>query len=370
MKRIEMLDYGRLLAAICVILFHYSFNGIQNGKITSISYIPELIEVTKYGYLGVEFFFMISGYVIFFSANRKTAGEFLTSRAIRLFPAFWAALAFTTAVTQFWGTPLMSASLPQALANLSMFPQLLGYGFVDGAYWTLQYEWKFYLLICGLIIVNAQHRLQSFFILWPVVILLGRIPQLSWIPFTDGYYGYFAAGALFAIIKDRCSVPAILALALSLYLCISYSTGAASLMSMHKGVAYSEVTIALIMAVQFAFFLLMNSTFGSTVKLAGSKIAGNLTYPLYLVHAHFGYMLISRFANEANKIAAYCAALGLTTMVAYTIHLLVERKLAATWRTLFSSTVGRLADAIQAMTAAAWVRIRGEMRSTESTLVE
>ena len=56
MKRLALLDYGRFFAVIIVVLFHYTFNGIANGKISSISHIPSVIAFTKYGYLGVELF--------------------------------------------------------------------------------------------------------------------------------------------------------------------------------------------------------------------------------------------------------------------------------------------------------------------------
>ena len=94
MSRLELLDYGRFLAAISVALFHYTFNGISNGKIASITLIPNLVEFTKYGYLGVHLFFMISGYVIFFSARKGAPSKFAVNRAVRLYPAYWFAVLF------------------------------------------------------------------------------------------------------------------------------------------------------------------------------------------------------------------------------------------------------------------------------------
>ncbi len=98
MKRLELLDYGRFIAALCVLASHYLYNGILTGKINSIAPMPEVADIVKYGYLGVDFFFIISGYVIFFSAQNKSAGDFLTSRALRLFPAFWVAVLLTSTV--------------------------------------------------------------------------------------------------------------------------------------------------------------------------------------------------------------------------------------------------------------------------------
>ncbi|MEL7088997.1 MAG: acyltransferase family protein [Planctomycetota bacterium] len=88
MSRIQLLDYGRFGAAIAVVGYHWFFNGIHNGKIDSLELQPWAVESVKYGYLGVEFFFMISGYVIFFSAKNRSAAQFATLRATRLYPAF------------------------------------------------------------------------------------------------------------------------------------------------------------------------------------------------------------------------------------------------------------------------------------------
>jgi peptidoglycan/LPS O-acetylase OafA/YrhL len=73
MKRIQILDYARLAAALAVLLYHYTYSAILYGMIDSITYIDSLVCFTKYGYMAVEFFFMISGYVIFFSARHRDA---------------------------------------------------------------------------------------------------------------------------------------------------------------------------------------------------------------------------------------------------------------------------------------------------------
>jgi peptidoglycan/LPS O-acetylase OafA/YrhL len=86
-KRLELLDYARLSAALCVLCFRY-LQRIRNGKVTSTERIPGTSEWAMYGYLGVPFLCMISGYVIFFSAQERIAAEFAVSRAVRLFPAY------------------------------------------------------------------------------------------------------------------------------------------------------------------------------------------------------------------------------------------------------------------------------------------
>ena len=66
--RVGELDLLRFLAALAVVLYHYTFRGFSNGDMSTMPY-PLLVPVTKYGSLGVELFFMISGFVILMSAS-------------------------------------------------------------------------------------------------------------------------------------------------------------------------------------------------------------------------------------------------------------------------------------------------------------
>lgn len=347
MKRLELLDYGRFFAALAVVAFHYFFNGINNGKITSISHIPELVSIAKYGYLGVEFFFMISGYVIFFSANNKKAGQFLASRAVRLFPAFWIAVLFTSVAAQFWGGSQMDVSFQQFFFNLTMFPGMFGVPYVDGVYWTLHYEWKFYFGVFLILAIGLQSKLRFILLFWPVYILFTRFTGLDDLPYSDGYYCYFAAGALFAIKKESGNHFTSLALLLSLYLCISFSAGKADTLTTSIGVEYSALFIGIIILFQYLFFILLDSSIGSRIKIKGSRLAGGLTYPIYLIHAHFGYMFISEFANNANRPVIYIITIIIVLVAAYLIHTFIELKLSKKWNFLFTSTIGAAGDELQ-----------------------
>ena len=347
MKRLELLDHGRFLAALWVLASHYLYNGTQTGKIESISAIPGVGDFVKYGYLGVDFFFIISGYVIFFSAQNKSAGDFLTSRAVRLFPAFWVAVLLTSAMAFFIGGELMSVTAPQVIANLTMFPTLLGYSFVDGVYWTLQYEWKFYLAVFALLALGFHDKLALVFMLWPVAMLIAKIAGLSHLPYMGGYFCYFAAGCLFALRKQDRSLASLAPLLICFYLCISFSQEKVNLIEASKNVDYNNLLIAGLVTGFFLFFQLINSAWGSQIRLPGSRLAGALTYPLYLVHAHIGYMLINHFATEQNKLLVYTLCVILVILLAYLIHIFAERKPAAFWHRTFGRTLGAVGDKIQ-----------------------
>lgn len=351
MKRLELLDYGRFFAAIMVVLYHYTFNGIANGKLSSLSHIPELIEFTKYGYLGVELFFMISGYVIFYSARNRSAAQFAASRAIRLYPSYWFAVLFTSAIAWMWATTQMQVTPLQTLVNLSMFQSYLGIGHVDGVYWTLVLEVQFYVLVLLCLFLGWQDRLEILFSWWPVVMVLALLAGLDRAPLLGGYFSYFAAGALFAILKEKANWKSAASLAVAFGLCVRFSLEVADEKAVETGAYFSPVVVASMICLFFAFFLTLNLEKVQQLRLPFSKTMGALTYPVYLIHAHFGYMFLSRFATDQNRVWMYPLAIAIVLVVAYGMNRFIEIGLAGTWKKLANLTVYRAVDGVQRLSA-------------------
>lgn len=341
MKRIALLDYARLFAAFAVMLFHYFYAGMISKKISSISHIESILDVVKYGYLGVEFFFIISGYVIFYSASNRAAGEFLSSRCVRLFPAFWGAATITSIAAQQWGTGALDVSLTQFLANLTMFPDTFGEHYVDGVYWTLKYEWKFYSAVFLILFIFGSSFLKRALIIWPFYIALDYFFLHKGLPLTKGYFAYFAAGALFAILRENRNWAAVLALLVAAGICLDFSAHNALKMAARFGYGHSPIVVMIAILGMFGFFGALNLRPVRNLDLPGSRIAGSLSYPLYLIHAHLGYMLISAYATESNKLWTYLWVASLAVLWALFIHLIVEQKGAPLWRKLSSLIVAQ-----------------------------
>ena len=350
MKRLELLDYGRFFAALIVVAFHYTFNGIANGKIDSISHIPSVIEVTKYGYIGVELFFMISGYVIFFSAKNRTAAKFAESRAIRLYPAYWFAILFTSFFALLWGGDLMSVYPSQIVANFTMMQSFAGIGHVDGVYWTLVYEITFYFAVFAILFFGLQKHLNSIFIFWPAVFCIAIVAGIQSKPYLGGYYYYFSAGALFALLADKFDRRAVFSLVATYVLCLYFSVSQASHLTESKGVEYSAIVIGIIVTSFFLLFVFQNSKMGRSLSLPMSRMAGALTYPIYLIHAHFGYMFLSQFATEENKLAIYALTVSIVVLTALAVHLIIEKHLHFVWEKLFHYTLSRPLNYVQEFT--------------------
>jgi peptidoglycan/LPS O-acetylase OafA/YrhL len=66
--RVPALDLLRLVAVLGVVLFHYGFRGPTGLEQTYVA-LPELAAFARYGFLGMPVFFVISGFVIAYSAE-------------------------------------------------------------------------------------------------------------------------------------------------------------------------------------------------------------------------------------------------------------------------------------------------------------
>ena len=341
MNRLQLLDYGRFFAAFWVILFHYTYNGILNGKITSVTETDAITAITKYGYLGVEFFFMISGYVIFFSSRNRASHQFLSSRATRLFPAYWISVIITTVFTLTISNNLPEITYKQVLINLTMLSSLFNTSFVDGVYWTLTYELIFYTSVFLALLLGLSKYLKLIFQTWPFFMLFAIYCQKDWLPLAGGYYSFFAAGAAFAIIKEDKSKLSYISLAITLLLCLNFSVNQAIQINSTKGSDYSLWIIGIIIIIFFLYFLIQNTQRVASIKLPKASLLGSLTYPIYLIHAHVGYILINHFANDENKVFIYPLIILLVGFIAYLIHSLVEKKMANFWKRFFTKHIGR-----------------------------
>lgn len=340
--RFEVLDYARFLCALSVVFFHYTFNGIVNGKIEAVSTLSSFSSITQYGYLGVEFFFMVSGYVIFISATNRSASKFAVSRALRLFPSYWFAVLFTSIFALSLGDGgRMSVTIPQVIANFTMIQQAFGFEHVDSVYWTLMYEIVFYAFVFLIIFMGMQSHLNKIFLAWPFVILILVEGVGSNLPLLSGYYSYFAAGAIFAILKkDKSNILTWISLIVAFYLSINFSISSLDVVSEKKQVYFSPYIVGTIICLFFMFFCLINTEKGSNIKLPYSQSIGALTYPLYLIHLHVGYLIINELSEYLGFILSVFFALFFVLVVSSFMNKIIENYLSNFWKKLFVNTLG------------------------------
>lgn len=139
-NRLLELDALRGIAALAVVIFHYFY---RYNTIYGHENLPS--DWAYFGQLGVELFFMVSGFVIFWTLNRVDKPlDFLVSRFSRLYPAYWLSVIITFFIVAIFTLPGREVSLTQAILNLLMFHEYLKIPHVDGVYWTLTVELTFY----------------------------------------------------------------------------------------------------------------------------------------------------------------------------------------------------------------------------------
>jgi peptidoglycan/LPS O-acetylase OafA/YrhL len=84
------LDLLRLFAALLILLDDLgAFSAAHPGVGPPFAFQP-LNLASRFGWVGVEIFFVISGFGLAISANRRTASEFIKRRLIRIMPVLWA----------------------------------------------------------------------------------------------------------------------------------------------------------------------------------------------------------------------------------------------------------------------------------------
>ncbi len=175
------IDVLRFAAAVAVMAFHFCFlMGINpNGLVGSASQqavaFPELYGATNFGWVGVQVFFVISGFVIAFSGEKAGPFQFFQSRVVRLGPAVWICAPLTllaTALVGFRPAEEMWRAFRHSVAFLPWEP------WIDGSYWTLGIEIAFYTAVFMLI------RFGRFSHVKLLAIVIGVVSSLFWILMT------------------------------------------------------------------------------------------------------------------------------------------------------------------------------------------
>jgi len=185
-RRILELDALRALAAINLVLFH--FTHVYSVKF---GYSSPLGFEWPYGAYGVEMFFILSGFVNSMSLMRRgQPADFVAARMIRIVPFFLMAIIANLFILRL--APMNeTVGTGQFLANMTLLPKILGYECLDPVMWTLQIEMMFYLTLILLFKIGALRR---YFIGWGTLLTLSLIicPTLDAMQTTQGSTAWFS----------------------------------------------------------------------------------------------------------------------------------------------------------------------------------
>jgi peptidoglycan/LPS O-acetylase OafA/YrhL len=323
-NRLSELDALRGLAAVFVVLFHYSMSGRPH------------YNIFRFGITGVDLFFIISGFVIMMSIERIKYGyEFIISRFCRLFPTYWVCVTLTLIIIMiakpFYGQPVI-VPWQQYFANMTMFQYYLGYDNLDGPYWTMIIEMSFYLIILLLFYVKALRSVV--FILTSLVVLMTILTEkyrgdlftqqfLYNFPLMESLPLFVAGICFYKVFKQHKRSVLYIFLILGCYL-------AQVLLYRHCGRAPGHVSHAeykLLLGIYFTFFFLLLLRKLKFIVTKYTLFLGKISFALYLIHQYLSINLIIPYLVDHGTnyyIAAFAVAFPVSLLFATAITFWVE----------------------------------------------
>ena len=304
-KRFQELDAIRGLAAIFVVLYHYTYQyyiSFPNEYKFPFSF--------EFGHYGVQAFFIVSGFVIFMTLEKtKKSLDFIIYRSIRLFPTYWISVLITFIIVSIFSLPGKETTILEFLANLTMIHTQFKIKGVDGVYWTLLYELKFYFLM--LILYHFKHLKKIDII---SIIILSLIIVISLLGFDHNtfykiiyqvlllpYLGYFISGIMFyKIYTKKENYMTYIALTLALIVSIVIDPN-------------KEIYIILFIYMLFLLLAFHKLTF---ITIKPLVFLGTISYALYLIHQYIGYIIL-------NYAQTYHISLLIATPIAIIISMIL-----------------------------------------------
>lgn len=152
-NKIWGLDVLRILAAFGVMCYHYFFIGVIQGFYSWDVFCP----VAYWGEMGVDIFFLISGFVILMSTTGRSKKAFIKSRMKRIYPPLVICSIFTLICDSIM-PDMKIKDLIMAWISSITFAGAFGGNVLSSIYWTLMVEIKFYILVTLFLNTEALNK--------------------------------------------------------------------------------------------------------------------------------------------------------------------------------------------------------------------
>ena len=324
--RFHLLDAIRGIAALLVVAYHAP---VDFGRLVPF----------RSGFLAVDLFFALSGFVIAFSYERRlqeslSYGNFIVARVIRLCPVYFLGTFLSAAVGIATSRTLSSHALPiELLLGLSMVPDLF-HGSKAALYpldfpaWSLLCELLSNVVYGGLVLGRIAGRWMLYLLMAASAVFMiawahgagtvdsGSVPATLLMGLARVGYSFGAGVIVFWIYRSRHHerLTGAASWALSVAICLVIFMALATRATQSAGVQ--------LLTVLFGFPVLIY--FGSrtsTTGIAGRVAAflGDISYPIYLLHIPFFTLFrgrsMHRFAERRPEARSAVALMAIAFLM-------------------------------------------------------
>jgi peptidoglycan/LPS O-acetylase OafA/YrhL len=336
-KLVEI-QFLRVIAIFSVVIFHFSARRASELPYGQwVSGAPWSL-----GWLGVQLFFIVSGFVIAFSLqNTSTASMFLINRATRLYPALFLLLPFVFIVQRYTpNSPYVDRStLRNLIGSITLIPPTVLNFFSDSGFdwltlvlWSLKVEVFFYLLCAVTFAALGKSNLPAVLTIFSVLANLAIVLQtkidlneLNFITKSIKVFGFdhlswFVIGVLIFELRFK-SKTRFMRIGLTV-------TSLTTLLNLYilndsnLGVLLGGAVL-MATALLFALFCVVKSFPLEKYIL----IIGDSSYEMYLVHQGVGLTLLLYVANRygLGPVSGTLAGLFIIYAMTYLCHLIFTR---------------------------------------------
>lgn len=347
-RRLHAIDGLRLVAALMVVVHHYAGtyrvnqpgNAIWGRPVSEI--MPTVFRFASYGWIGVEIFFVISGFVICMSCWGRTPRQFFVSRVIRLYPAYWFGIVFTTGVLAALPGVWPRQPWREVLLNFTMLQAGSGVENVDRVYWTLWSELRFYLLFLVVVATGLTYRkVVVFCCVWGAAAMLTPVadfPLLDLLANPEGAWYFIAGLALYLMHRFGQD------LLLWGILGMAWLMGQLELGQRIDEVEHVSGWRGSVLIFTVFLLVMVAIALGATDRVRGKWLvtAGALTYPLYLTHYVAGTTVINRLRDAMDARLLVVVVIAGFLLLSWAVHRLVERPVARVLKRGLDTSFARL----------------------------
>ncbi|MEO4041842.1 acyltransferase [Hoeflea sp. CAU 1731] len=308
----------------------------KGGVKTPLTFYPygdEYAHIWRFGYLGVELFFIISGFVIFSSLqSRQSIIVFAVRRFTRLWPPMLICSVMTFMVMASLDNPFTTLKNVQFLDFIPSLtltkPPLWTWlspdiNYIDDAYWSLFVEVRFYFWISIIFAIWREKSWIAFLVMSASTTIihiflihseLNKLHQIFNQLFFPKYIYLFCAGIIFSVVYE------------TKFSKWHFGGLAYCIIASFIFFRIAEIVIISIFFIIFAL-LLYNRKIILFLKNPVLVWIGLSSYSIYLLHQNIGVAFIVNDPN-AGVSRAVIAILG-SIVLGTIVHLTIERRSGA-----------------------------------------